>query len=105
MLGAIARGIGAIARGIANIARRIGGRTKTRLREQEEKPERRTYRLNAIRDSKTCKLCRDKDGTTFVVSSDDSVEDIAARMSSVVPPIHINCRCTLEKVGIFRGVI
>jgi SPP1 gp7 family putative phage head morphogenesis protein len=104
MLGAIARGIGAIARGIANIARRIGGRTKTRLREQEEKPERRRYEVSAIRDSKTCKLCKRMDGTTIVVNSDDSVADIAKRMKNT-PPFHVQCRCTLEKVGIFRGVI
>jgi SPP1 gp7 family putative phage head morphogenesis protein len=94
MLGAIARGIRAIVKAIRNAFRS----TNTEKRVEDKKPERRTYRLNAIRDSKTCKICRDKDGTKFVVSSDDSVETIADRMSSIVPPLHINCRCTLERV-------
>jgi SPP1 gp7 family putative phage head morphogenesis protein len=94
MLAAITRGLRAIARAIRGAFRS----TNTEKRAEDRKPEIRTYRLNAIRDSKTCKICRDKDGTTFVVSSDDSVEDIANRMANVVPPLHPRCRCTLERV-------
>jgi SPP1 gp7 family putative phage head morphogenesis protein len=103
MLGAITRGLSAIANAAKNIGRNISSSTKTKLR-RKERPDRRRYKVSAIRDSKTCKVCRSKDGTIIIVNSDDSVATIAKRMKKT-PPFHINCRCTLEKVGIFRGVI
>jgi SPP1 gp7 family putative phage head morphogenesis protein len=103
MLGAITRGLSAIAKAAKGIGRSVSSATKTKLR-QNEKPDRRRYKVSAIRDSKTCKVCRYNDGTIIVVNSDDSVAAIAKRMKKT-PPFHINCRCTLEKVGIFRGVI
>jgi SPP1 gp7 family putative phage head morphogenesis protein len=103
MLGAITRGLSAIAKAAKSIGRSISSATKTRLK-QDDKPERRRYKVSAIRDSKTCKLCKRMDGTLIIVNSDDSVEAIAKRMKKT-PPYHPNCRCTLEKVGIFRGVI
>jgi SPP1 gp7 family putative phage head morphogenesis protein len=95
MLAAIARGIRAVAKAIRNAFKS----TNTEKRAEEEEPEKRKYKVSAIRDAKTCKVCSDKDGTTFEVSSDDSVGTIAARMSSSVPPFHINCRCTLQRVS------
>jgi SPP1 gp7 family putative phage head morphogenesis protein len=103
MLGAITRGLSAIANAAKNIGRSISPSTKTKLR-QKERPERRRYKVSAIRDSKTCKVCKRMDGTLIVVNSDDSVEAIAKR-NKKTPPFHVQCRCTLEKVGIFRGVI
>jgi hypothetical protein len=94
MLGLITRGLRAISKAIRSVLRS----TNTERRAEDRKPEYRTYRVSAIRDSKTCALCRDKDGTNITISSDDSVETIAKRMKEDIPPFHINCRCTLERV-------
>jgi SPP1 gp7 family putative phage head morphogenesis protein len=91
MLGLFTRGLRAISRAIRSVLKS----TNTEKRSEDEKPEYRTYTVSAIRDSKTCAVCREKDGTSITISSDDSVETIARRLASNVPPFHINCRCTL----------
>jgi hypothetical protein len=94
MLGLITRGLRAISKAIRSVLRS----TNTERRAEDRKPEYRTYRVSAIRDLSTCPFCKEKDGTQITISSDDSVETIAKRMKEDIPPFHINCRCTLERV-------
>jgi hypothetical protein len=45
------------------------------------------------------------DGTVVIMDATNSAEQIAKIMKDKVPPLHYNCRCTLEETGIFGGVI
>lgn len=99
MFGGIARGIASLARGISRIVSRV---QRGRL-DGEDEPTRRRYKVSAVRDSKTCAVCRRKDGTTVTVQSNDSVETIVKRLREQVPPFHPNCRCILEQVGTQRS--
>jgi SPP1 gp7 family putative phage head morphogenesis protein len=97
MLDAIKAGLKKIKDATKKIINKITKKEKEQLK-QQEKPVIRKYRILAIRDSRTCKVCKGKDGSIVVISSGDSVETIASRMSSQVPPFHVNCRCQLVQI-------
>lgn len=99
----ITNSLAAIVNAADRITTQIGTETRNRLRNSKT-PERRRYKVSAIRDSRTCQLCRYNDGALVIANSEDSVEAIANRMENT-PPFHTNCRCVLDPVGIFRGVL
>lgn len=99
MFNLLGKALGSVFKTIGNMTKRMQGKEP-----EGNKGKRRRYEVDAIRDSRTCEVCLRKDGTIVIVDPSDTVDQIATRMKENTPPFHINCRCQLKPIGIFRGV-